>query len=137
MLKSSLAGPRHIPKTVKKAIVLLHGYGANGTDMFGFAPAFEQAFPDAAIYCPDALEHLPGLPGCRCWFALDGYDPAQDADNPDIFVKRCRAVLPPLEKPRALLDRMLDEMMELHGLKARDVGIGGFSQGGLVALAVA
>ena len=52
----TLSGPRQAAAsgTAKQLIVLLHGYGADGNDLFGLVPALAPHFPDAAFVSPDA-----------------------------------------------------------------------------------
>jgi len=50
----TLTGPRAAPKsgTTKSLVILLHGYGADGNDLFGLAGPLSQHLPDTAFRSP-------------------------------------------------------------------------------------
>ncbi len=52
-----LTGPALPPAsggTPKQVVVMLHGVGADGNDLIGLAPFFQQVLPDALFVSPDA-----------------------------------------------------------------------------------
>ena len=64
----TLSGPRLGPDSgeAKKLVVLLHGYGANGEDLIGLAPAFAQVLPGVRATSTLSARELRPLPGgCR------------------------------------------------------------------------
>ncbi|MFD0388359.1 alpha/beta hydrolase [Tistrella bauzanensis] len=60
---------------MRRVVVFLHGYGADGQDLIGLAPFFAQVLPGTAFYAPDAPEPCEMSPFGRQWFGLDDYDP--------------------------------------------------------------
>ncbi|HSA81950.1 MAG TPA: phospholipase, partial [Geminicoccaceae bacterium] len=52
-----LSGPRLAPRRpgpARQLVVLLHGVGADGSDLIELAPALAEALPHAAFVAPDA-----------------------------------------------------------------------------------
>lgn len=131
-----LSGPAALPEgEVKQAVVFLHGYGANGHDLYGLSGFLKWAFPETAFYFPNAPLPVPGgeIFGGRQWFDLSFYDPTVLRTEEDAEAL-CRRMLPLAEQARSLTDRYLTQVQEIHGLKPKDTALVGFSQGGLMAL---
>ncbi len=120
---AGLDGPRLPPRSGRPArqlVVLLHGVGADGADLIGFAPALAEALPDAAFVAPDAPSPCDMAPFGRQWFSLQDRSPARLAVG-------VRAVEPTL---RAFLEAELSRL----SLPASALALAGFSQGAMVAL---
>ena len=122
-----LAGPTIRPAgggAPKKLVVLLHGYGANGEDLIGLAPAFAQVLPDAAFSAPDAPYPCAANPfGGLQWF--------------DVWQGESPERLAAVRHAHATVDAFLDEMLAAHGLTDSDLALVGFSQGAMLSLQVA
>ena len=102
---------------VKSLIVLLHGWGADATDMFGLAPFLAQVREECGFFAPNAPYPCAGAPQGRQWFdILEGEYGAMSAS----------------EDLQELLRSIFDEF----SLPPSDVILGGFSQGGMMTLAV-
>lgn len=103
-------------------IVLLHGWGASAHDLFGLAPYLHGG--DAIVLSPQgplAFDIGGGVPGYG-WFPLSGgagFDPAAF----EAAVVRLRA--------------FLDEALSRYPVDRRKVVLVGFSQGGVMAYALA
>ena len=72
-----LSGPR-LPPTKGAAtqlVVLLHGYGADGDDLIGLAPHWQNLLPGAAFVAPHAPDRVPGAPSGFQWFPISRIDP--------------------------------------------------------------
>ena len=120
---TGLDGPRLPPRSsgpARRLVVLLHGVGADGSDLIGLAPFFAEAFPDAAFAAPDAPFPCDMAAFGRQWFSLQDRDPARLAAG-------MRAVEPVV---RAFLR---DELQRL-ALPASALALVGFSQGAMTAL---
>ncbi len=68
-----LDGPRLLPQNgaaPEALVVMLHGFGADGDDLIGLAPSFQDILPKAAIVAPHAPDPVPGYPQGRQWFDL-------------------------------------------------------------------
>jgi phospholipase/carboxylesterase len=103
----------------KRIIILLHGWGSDGADLMGMAPALASEFADAVILAPDGPEPCSANPVGRQWFPLDANQAAIDAGPDRAF-----------PHVKGLIESICDEK-EL-GLDA--VTLFGFSQGGMITL---
>ena len=68
-----LDGPRQDPAKGGEAdalVVLLHGLGADGNDLFGLVPHLAQVLPGAAFVSPHAPFPCDMAPFGRQWFSL-------------------------------------------------------------------
>ncbi|MBP9752954.1 MAG: hypothetical protein KBD31_04015 [Proteobacteria bacterium] len=118
-----LKGPRFVPENPKKLLVTLHGYGANGDDLFDIGVMLIAGRSDIALYSPHAVEpfELAAVGGGYQWFGLP--DLAQMT-----LQKGVHKALPNL-----LL--YLDEITRYHNIRYEDVILFGFSQGCMMSLA--
>ena len=77
---AGLNGPRLPPRSggpARQLVALLHGVGADGADLIGFAPALAETLPDAAFVAPDAPYPCDMAPFGRQWFSLQDRSPAR------------------------------------------------------------
>jgi phospholipase/carboxylesterase len=121
----TLSGPRLGPDSgeAKKLVVLLHGYGANGEDLIGLAPAFAQVLPDAAFASPNAPYPCQANPfGGYQWFDVWQGD---EADR-----------LAQVRHAAATIDAFLDAELARLGLADDALALCGFSQGTMLSLHV-
>nr|WP_319385756.1 prolyl oligopeptidase family serine peptidase [uncultured Roseibium sp.] len=119
-----LDGPRLLPAAgapVRRLVVLLHGYGADGNDLIDLGRFWQALLPDTAFIAPHAPEPLPfaGFGG-RQWFALSERTPAE---------YRIGA-----EAAQPVLDRFLDTALAEFTLDDTALALFGFSQGAMMAL---
>ena len=107
-----------------KLIVLLHGYGASGTDLRGlFTPWRAEG---REFISPNAPDLCAGMgPGYE-WFGLDGWMPGTSFDK---HIGR-------IERAAEKLKIQLQNEVAQRGLQWSDVVLMGFSQGAIMALAV-
>lgn len=108
------------------AVVLLHGYGADGADLIGLAEPVANYLPDTLFVAPDAPEICAVNPAGRQWFPIPWIDGASE----EAAERSMRASL-------ADLDTFLDRLMTAEGLRPSDVALLGFSQGTMMALHLA
>ncbi|MCL2673069.1 MAG: alpha/beta hydrolase [Alphaproteobacteria bacterium] len=120
-----LDGPNFIPKDPRRAVILCHGYGADGHDLFGLVPGFSAELPGAAFFCPNA----PGYTefGGRQWFGLEGYDPQN-------IQKSLAAANQKAADAASIVREYAAKVCQDIGIPAEHLVIGGFSQGGLMAM---
>jgi phospholipase/carboxylesterase len=118
----SLDGPRLAPLSggaAEQLVVILHGYGADGTDLIDLGRAWQQALPDAAFVAPNAPEPLPFEAfGGRQWFALEERTPREYEIG--------------AEAAQPVLDRFLDAELNSVGLNDAALALVGFSQGAMM-----
>ena len=111
----------------EQLLLLLHGWGSNAAAMAPLAQALRGAFPQAALLAPDAP--LPwdradaAACGTRQWYGI------QDLDEQN-WPGRVATVLPELR------DWVRQQQLRL-GVAAAATALAGFSQGAILALALA
>jgi phospholipase/carboxylesterase len=120
--------------TATAAVVMLHGYGADGNDLIGLAPSFARVLPGTVFYSPHAPTPMDGGFGGRQWFSLAGYDPERISRNPRAALT---GPLPQgMEDSAARLRTFLDRILETHRLTMDRLALVGFSQGTMMSLHV-
>lgn len=118
-------------------VVLLHGFGAPGTDLVGLGPALglprevRFVFPAA----PLGLDAL-GMPGGRAWWMID-------MERLELAIRTGRArdlsqeVPEGMSAARERVLALLDDVEERFGAPSERVVLGGFSQGAMLSCDVA
>jgi len=122
---SNLEGPVFEPKSgnVKRIVVMLHGVGSNGDDLYGLTPLFADVLPDTLIFSPNGIQPYDMAPpefGGYQWFSLASRSPhhlLQGAADAASFV-----------------NPGLDELLRMHNLTDADLALVGFSQGTMTSL---
>ena len=121
----TLEGPTLDPRdgAPTSAVILFHGYGANGNDLIELGHASQDMLPQTVFLAPDAPEELP-FPGFggRQWFPLTLRDPEE-------FWRGVNAIAP-------AVNSYLDEVLAHYRLPMSRVALVGFSQGCMLALHV-
>ena len=107
-------------------VVLLHGYGADGTDLLGLAEPLAPHMPNTVFVAPDAPEKCKNNPFGFQWFPIPWLD-GSSAEAAESSQK----------VSAGKLDRFLDEMLEAEGLRPDRMVLLGFSQGTMMSLHVA
>lgn len=121
-----LSGPAYIPQTIQQALVLLHGYGANGDDLFSLAQELNPAVEGLAVFAPNAPHSL--MENTYEWFSLDDFFSADRLDLAYLSTLTQRAI------PAAQsVQEYIRVIQKKHNLAASQITLAGFSQGGLVA----
>mgnify|MGYP005841389529 CR=1 FL=1 len=123
VLKAGRREPRS--GSMRSAVVLLHGYGANGDDLLGLADVLGEHLPDTLFVAPDAPENIPGMPFSLQWFPIPWIDGSSEEEAE-------RGLL----AAAADLDAFLDALMVDEDLLPEQVVLFGFSQGSMMALHV-
>ncbi len=103
-------------------IIALHGWGASAHDLMGLAPVLDGG--RSLVLCPQGplkFQAGPGQLGYG-WFPLSGGATAEPAE---------------VEKGIATLQRFIDEALAAYPVARRKLAILGFSQGGVMAYALA
>jgi phospholipase/carboxylesterase len=120
----ALSGPVRPPVSggaPKQAVVLLHGYGADGEDLIGLAPGWAHLLPEALFVSPNAPEPCALGFGYQ-WFPLDPERPAARPEG--------------IARARLALSGFLDTLWQRTGLAPAATILAGFSQGAMMALDV-
>ena len=120
-----LVGPALPPATgqpPRQVVLLLHGVGADGNDLIGLAPLFQQVLPEAAFFSPNAPHRFDMAPFGYQWFSLRDF-------GPEARLEGTRAAAP-------ILDHYIDHLLAIFGLNEENMALIGFSQGTMMALHV-
>jgi phospholipase/carboxylesterase len=129
-LSTRIVGPDDAPLTV----VMLHGFGAAGDDLVSLSQVLDAP---ARFVFPAAPLELSGFGGgARAWWLLDLVKLEQElrAGAP----RDRRGEVPEgLPAARDQVSRLLDQVKTRLGVEDRQLVIGGFSQGAMVAVDVA
>jgi phospholipase/carboxylesterase len=121
----SLTGPTQPPASggaPRQLVVLLHGVGADGSDLIGLAPYWAELLPEAEFLSPDAPFPCDMAPFGRQWFSLQDRSPA--------------AILAGVRATAPILDAFLDDALATRGLDDGSLALVGFSQGTMMSLHV-
>lgn len=109
--------------TTGRVMVFLHGYGADGADLFGLADALAPAMPDTVFLAPDAPEPCAVNPMGRQWFGIphmDGTNAVQAATS--------------MAASTDALSSFLDGVIADEGIPPEKLILFGFSQGTMMSL---
>jgi phospholipase/carboxylesterase len=120
----TLSGPMLPPRSgqaAKQVMVLLHGYGADGSDLIGLGGEWREQFPDMLFVSPNAPWPCGRNPGGFEWFPVN--------DPPVESFRREGA-----DRARPVIVNFLIDLWAQTGLAARDTVLCGFSQGAMMAL---
>jgi phospholipase/carboxylesterase len=111
-------------------VVLMHGYGAPGTDLVGLWRILGVP-PGVRFAFPEAPNEIPGMFGARAWWSLD-LDRAEHelARGPRSYANE---VPPGMEAATDQVVQMLAEIQERLGVPNERLVVGGFSQGSMAA----
>lgn len=125
---SILEGPRADAQSGKanSLVILLHGYGADGNDLFGIAQALAPHLPNTVFRSPNAPQPCAVNPMGRQWFPISWIDGSPESAMRD----GARAAA-------KTLHAYLDEVMAKEGMTADRTILIGFSQGTMMSLEVA
>ena len=124
----TLTGPRAPARSgqTKSLVLLLHGYGADGNDLFGLAGPLSEHMPDTVFVSPNAPEPCAVNPMGYQWFPIPRLDGSTEAQSAESFAKSV-----------GLLDAFITETMEAEGVTPAETALVGFSQGTMMSLHVA
>ena len=125
---ATLTGPRASARSGRTGslVILLHGYGADGNDLFGLVPHLAPHLPDTVFRAPNAPERCRVNPMGYQWFPIPWLDGSTEVEMGLGFARAAD-----------LLDRYLTEAMTEEGVGPRETALVGFSQGTMMALHVA
>ncbi|MFK7943816.1 MAG: alpha/beta hydrolase [Paracoccaceae bacterium] len=110
----------------KSLVILLHGYGADGADLFGLSHPLSEYMPDTVFRAPNAPEPNGVNPGGFQWFPIPWLDGSTDAQRDASMTKSVE-----------MLNAYLTEVMTEEGVTTAQTALVGFSQGTMMSLYVA
>ena len=107
---------------VKRAIILLHGYGGDGKDISMLSLNWKRFLKNTVFLCPDAHEICSVNPSGFQWFDLN-------KDDPDYILQESK-------KAENILNNYIMEVNNYFNLNYSQICISGFSQGCMMSLNV-
>ncbi len=124
---TTLTGPRADAKsgTIKSLVILLHGYGADGNDLFGLSQPLSEYMPDTVFRAPNAPEKSSVNPAGYQWFPIPWLDGSTEEQRDAGF-----------KTSVDLLNEYLTAAMAEDGVTPAQTAIVGFSQGTMMSLYV-
>ena len=109
----------------KYLVIFLHGYGSNGENLISLAREFEYVLPDAHYISPNAIEAWEGgFPDSYQWFSL----------YRGIDRKALVEIAHNIKDANKILNDFINAQLQRFNLKAENLFIAGFSQGGMMAM---
>ncbi|WBU64603.1 alpha/beta hydrolase [Paracoccus aerodenitrificans] len=120
-----LQSERKGPENATRAVVFLHGYGADGADLLSLADVLGPHLPGTAFYAPDAAERSTVNPFGRQWFPIPWMDGSTE--------EQARASMGEAVQD---VNAFLDTVLKAEGIGADRLAVIGFSQGTMMALHV-
>lgn len=121
-----LSGPEQSPKSgnpPEQLVILLHGLGADGNDLFGLVPYFAESLPNAHFVSLEAPFPCDMAPFGRQWFSLQ--------------VREEEAMLKGIQHVMPSLFHYIEEKSKALGVDHNHIALIGFSQGTMLSLHVA
>jgi phospholipase/carboxylesterase len=106
----------------RQLAIFLHGVGSNSSSMLPIAEQLRAALPHTAFVLPQAPKPFDAGPSGYQWFTIRGVTEENRG-------ARIAAALAPLKA-------MVDHELAHHNLTFRQLVLGGFSQGAMMALAM-
>ncbi|MCC1480595.1 alpha/beta hydrolase [Roseibaca sp. Y0-43] len=125
VLTSERRGPSSGGKATS-AVVFVHGYGADGSDLLGLADPLGPHLPNTVFFAPDAPEQSVANPFGYQWFPIPWIDGSSE--------EQARAGLLAAADD---FNAFLDGILEKEGLTPDALALVGFSQGTMLSLHVA
>lgn len=119
-LQSYIIPPTSGIDTPKNAVILVHGYGANGRDLIGLGAEWAPHCPDTLFISPDAPHICEASALGRQWFSLREF--SEDFMEAQIA------------KAWQDLSDYIDAVMDAYSLAADQILLCGFSQGTMMSI---
>ena len=108
---------------VKKIVIFLHGYGADGADLISLSDPLSQKLPDCFFSAPNAPRKCGASPFGFEWFPI----PEVDGSTVPVMMKA-------LAESEKLVNNLINEYLEKFSLSFEDIALVGFSQGTMISL---
>ena len=114
-------------KPIQSALIMLHGYGADGYDLISMAPSLAQFLPNTVFYAPNAPQKE--MNGYK-WFDIDELASASVYER-FLYIQ---TLMEKAEKNINIINDFIEEIKLKDKIKDEQIALLGFSQGGLLAL---
>ena len=105
---------------IKRAVILLHGYGGDGKDISMLTLNWKRFLPNTVFLCPNGHEKCAINPTGYQWFDLTN-------DNPDYILEKSK-------KAELKLQKFIQEVKNEYNLENSQICLSGFSQGCMMSI---
>ncbi len=105
---------------IKNAIILLHGYGGDGSDISNLSINWKRHLPNTVFICPNGHEQCQINPSGFQWFDLT-------KDDPNYILEQSL-------KAEKILNKFISEIKSEFNLKNEQICLSGFSQGCMMSI---
>tara|TARA_Y100001968_G_scaffold313538_1_gene337841 strand:- start:440 stop:1102 length:663 start_codon:yes stop_codon:yes gene_type:complete len=109
--------------SVKKIVIFLHGYGADGADLFSLSEPLSEQLPNCFFASPNAPRKCRTSPFGYEWFPI-----------PDIDGSTIPDMMQALASSEKLIIKLIEGYKNRFGLDYSDIILLGFSQGCMISL---
>ncbi len=119
-------GPYIMPRSgvAKSAVLILHGYGADGANLIGLGQAWSMKMPDTVFIAPNAFEHCDMGIGYQ-WCSYRASDSGREI---------LQAAYKHFESSQHKWDELIEGIKTEFQLEDHQITLVGFSQGAMVSL---
>ena len=127
----------HVKGLPQKLIIFLHGYIDNCESLNHRIEVFADSFENTAFHIPEAPLLCEIHTSKRQWFSMHRFDP-EDERKTVPTLEECLAfyekMAPGFEESYNVLQRYMDNCLNLYELEYKDLYLCGFSQGAMLAI---
>ena len=109
-----------ISKSIKHAVILLHGYGGDGKDISMITLNWKRFLPNTIFLCPNGHEKCEINPTGYQWFDLT-------KDDPEYILEQSK-------KAEIKIQQFIQEVKNEYSLKNSEICLSGFSQGCMMSI---
>ena len=106
--------------SIKRAVILLHGYGGDGKDISMLTLNWKRFLPNTVFLCPNGHEKCEINPAGYQWFDLTRDD--------------SEYILAQSKKAETKLKQFIEEVKNEYGLTNSQICLSGFSQGCMISI---
>jgi phospholipase/carboxylesterase len=118
-LTTTISRPE-INKSIKHAVILLHGYGGDGKDISMITLNWKRFLPNTIFLCPNGHEKCEINPTGYQWFDLT-------KDNPEYILEQSK-------KAEIIIKQFIEQVKNEYDLKNSQICLSGFSQGCMISI---
>ena len=118
-LTTTISRPE-INKSIKHAVILLHGYGGDGKDISMITLNWKRFLPNTIFLCPNGHEKCEINPTGYQWFDLT-------KDNPEYILEQSK-------KAEIIIKQFIEQVKNEYDLKNSQICLSGFSQGCMMSI---
>ena len=118
-LTTTISRPE-INKSIKHAVILLHGYGGDGKDISMITLNWKRFLPNTIFLCLNGHEKCEINPTGYQWFDLT-------KDNPEYILEQSK-------KAEIIIKQFIEQVKNEYDLKNSQICLSGFSQGCMMSI---